>query len=109
MHMPRYPSGVPSQFEAHVHPWPTRYHGPIYTRPVFGLPYVQSPYAVFKPGDFSATATAGFGADLISTALPGTPLAPAMSERKQGMLSGFFIGLVTGAVIALITPKRKRS
>jgi hypothetical protein len=61
MRMPGYPRGVPSQFEAHVHPWPTRYHGPIYTRPTFGLPYVQSPYAVFKPGDFSATATAGLG------------------------------------------------
>ena len=68
MRMPGYPRGVESQYEVHVHPWPTRYHGPIYTRPSFGLPYVQSPYAVFKPGDFSATATAGFGAD--SPAVP---------------------------------------
>lgn len=65
MRMPGYPAGVPSQFSVHVHPWPTRFHGPIYTRPVFGLPYAQSPYAVFKAGDFSATATAGLGYDAL--------------------------------------------
>lgn len=78
MRMPNYPPGVPSQYSVHVHPWPTRYHGPIYTRPTFGLPYVRSPYAVFKPGDFSATATAGFGAD--APAAAPAPAAPAESS-----------------------------
>src|SRR5690606_26227282 len=32
--------------------YPTRFHGPIYTRPVANLPYVRSPHAVFKPDDF---------------------------------------------------------
>ena len=64
MRMPGYPSGVRSQYEVHVHPWPTRYHGPIYTRPEFHLPYVQNPQAVFKPDDFSSFyAQSGVGAD----------------------------------------------
>lgn len=47
-----YAQGVVNPYTAHVHPYPTRYHGGIYTRPVFGLPYVRSPHAVFKPNDF---------------------------------------------------------
>ncbi len=29
--------GVPSPFVMHQHVWPSRFHGPIYTRPVFGF------------------------------------------------------------------------
>lgn len=47
-----YARGVVNPYTAHVHPYPTRFHGAIYTRPVFGLPYVRSPHAVFKPDDF---------------------------------------------------------
>ena len=47
-----YPPGVASPLQAHVHPYPTRFHGAIYTRPVFRFPYVRNPHAVFKPGDF---------------------------------------------------------
>lgn len=47
-----YPRGVINPYTTHVHPYPTRFHGGIYTRPVFGLPYVRSPHAVFKPDDF---------------------------------------------------------
>lgn len=43
---------VPSPYALAVHPYPTRYHGAIYTRPTFGMPYVQNSYAVFKPDDF---------------------------------------------------------
>jgi hypothetical protein len=88
---------VPSQFEAHVHPWPTRYHGPIYTRPVFGLPYVQSPYAVFKPGDFSATATAGLGVETtIPATCPGGCAPPGfLGQFKPGAV--FIAGAAAGA------------
>lgn len=33
--------GVPSPNIPHCHPYPTRYHGPIYNIPVFGKPYRQ--------------------------------------------------------------------
>lgn len=33
--------GVPSPLRQHEHPWPTRYHGPIYTVPYFTEPYQQ--------------------------------------------------------------------
>jgi len=29
----------------HVHPYPTRYHGPIWSYPTFGQPYESNPYA----------------------------------------------------------------
>ncbi len=44
-----YPTGVPSPYITHVHPYPTRFHGGIWTRPEFGLPYVRAPFAVFRP------------------------------------------------------------
>lgn len=37
-------NGVPSPTIPHVHPWPTRYHGPVNTVPVFGRPYRSQPY-----------------------------------------------------------------
>jgi hypothetical protein len=45
--------GVPSPFVAHQHPYPTRYHGGIWTRPEFSFPYVSSPFEVFMPRDFA--------------------------------------------------------
>ena len=47
-----YQRGVPSQYVVHYHPWPTRFHGPLYQRPVFRFPWQSSPQNVFKPGDF---------------------------------------------------------
>ncbi len=51
--------GVPSPYVAHAHPYPTRYHGAIYTRPEFGLPYVPAPFEVFMPRDFAGLGCAG--------------------------------------------------
>lgn len=42
--------GVPSPYAVHVHPYPTRFHGPVYTRPVFGFPVIAKPQDVFTPG-----------------------------------------------------------
>lgn len=43
-------NGVPNPYTMHVHPYPTRFHGPIYTRPVFGFPVIARPQDVFTPG-----------------------------------------------------------
>lgn len=50
------PTGVPSPYTVHVHPYPTRFHGGQWIRPVFGMPWARTPYAVYKPGDLN-----GFG------------------------------------------------
>lgn len=42
--------GVPTQYKLHVHPYPTRFHGANYTRPVFGMPVIARPAQVFTPG-----------------------------------------------------------
>lgn len=38
-------NGVPNPLVPHVHPYPTRYHGPIFNQPMFTRPFVQNPYA----------------------------------------------------------------
>jgi len=50
--MPIQPPGVANPYTVHVHPYPTRYHGSVYTRPVFGFPYVLRPQGVFRPANF---------------------------------------------------------
>jgi len=52
--MPEIQPGVPNRYIVHRHPYPTRYHGTIYTRPVFDLPYVLRPQGVFRPVNFYA-------------------------------------------------------
>jgi hypothetical protein len=44
-----YPAGVPTPYAMHVHPYPTRFHGPIWTRPVFGFPINAIPEGVLMP------------------------------------------------------------
>ena len=53
MLMPGYPAGLPNPLVRHWHPYPTRFHGSIYTRPVFELPYVLSPSNVAQPGEIA--------------------------------------------------------
>lgn len=36
--------GVPNPHVGHVHPYPTRYHGPIWTQPQAGYPYRPATY-----------------------------------------------------------------
>lgn len=49
------PHGVPTPFKTHVHPYPTRFHGGIWTRPVFGFPWVQRPHFVIRPSELNGT------------------------------------------------------
>jgi len=49
MRMPQSPPGVPHPWTPHVHPYPTRYHGGIWKRPVFDFPRVPRPTQVFRP------------------------------------------------------------
>lgn len=37
----RPPKGVPNPYGIRVHAYPTRFHGPIYTRPMFGYPWKE--------------------------------------------------------------------
>jgi hypothetical protein len=50
-------NGVPSPLVPHVHPYPTRYHGPIFNQPMFSQqlainPYALAPYAGLDAAPF---------------------------------------------------------
>lgn len=47
------PHGVPSPYTTHVHPYPTRFHGGIWTRPVFGFPWARTPHFVIRPSELT--------------------------------------------------------
>lgn len=74
------PAGVPNPYGPRLHSYPTRYHGPIYTRPMYSLPFVDRPY------DFGVeTGTAGLG----TTASPLPPIAVGL-----GVLAVLTLGIV---------------
>lgn len=51
--------GVPNPLVPHVHPYPTRYHGPIFNQPQASLPYLVNPYAVPPFSGMGAYSTDG--------------------------------------------------
>ncbi len=61
MQMPASQPGVPSPYVATAHPYPSRFHGGIWTRPVFGLPRVSNVYNVLMPRDFSGVGSSPDG------------------------------------------------
>lgn len=65
-------NGVPNPNVPHVHPYPTRFHGPNFRVPRFGFPYVESPYTV---SPFN-----GFGTACCSSCARGGPC-----EGSSGM------------------------
>ncbi len=67
------PEGVPNPYTVMLHSYPTRYHGPIYTRPEFGLPWAE------RPNDFGLQpAMLGLG-DAASSAPPLGRVVVALS------------------------------
>lgn len=44
---------VSNPYVATTHPYPTRYHGGVWTRPVFGFPRMTAVQSVFKSDDFN--------------------------------------------------------
>jgi hypothetical protein len=64
------PPGVPNPYGPMLHSYPTRYHGPIYTRPMFNLDWAE------RPNDFALEAgMQGLGADEESASPPAWKIA----------------------------------
>jgi len=60
-----FPEGVPNPYTVMLHSYPTRYHGPIYTRSMYSLPFIDQPYDfVVEEG------MEGLGADASAPAAP---------------------------------------
>lgn len=87
--------GVPNPMVPHRHPWPTRYHGPIYTVPGTANPtYVQR--------DMARTPYMGFGAvDLNVTGYPvvdaaaGGAVGYFMAKKKEKRIPMAIAGALT--------------
>jgi hypothetical protein len=108
--------GVPTPYTVHVHPYPTRFHGGIWTRPYSQSPVAPTPYSVLKPDDFAPAAYArypfrGVGA-LDPTAAAIWKLASAVSmaasafhgyKRNQSIGWALAWGAM-GALFPVITP-----
>jgi len=88
--------GVPTPYVAHVHPYPTRYHGGIWTRPVFEFPYAPSPQSVFKPDDFTPDAYSRYPWAAKPTNGLGQDASPLAMVQAVGGLAGMILGAYHG-------------
>lgn len=87
--------GVVSPTVGHNHPYPTRYHGPIWTYPLFSLPYRPTPYTLTPyAGLGSACACKGAeGASGLGTSATfGSPTGSSMLDAVVGAGIGYLIG-----------------
>ncbi len=106
------PPGVPNPYTVMLHSYPTRYHGPIYTRPMYALPWSE------RPNDFALDQSMmGLGAystpapvteadrkvQLVRAAIVvGVAGAGYFAGRAVSKKSGGIIGGVAGAVLGLV-------
>lgn len=99
MKNPGYPAGVPTPYAMHVNPYPTRFHGGIWTRPAFDFPQNQSPTTVFlPPRDIDMIPDKPYSG--LGHALAGGDLAVDAGEgifRPGGYGGGVFDGNLAGA------------
>lgn len=85
------PCGVPSPFKPHAHPYPTRYHGPVWTSGRLGRTLMQHPAymaGAVKPDPFSGSPD-GLGQVLGILQPEGFPRAPLL-DALLGAALGYF-------------------
>lgn len=78
--------GVPSPTIPHTHPYPTRFHGPIYTTPRFMMPYREQSWQ--SPGDYVGP-VAGLGSDSSRPALFGSATGNVLFDTLLGAALGY--------------------
>lgn len=77
------PVEVPGYVTWHARPYPTRFHGGIWKRPVFGLPTVREPTAVFSPTNLNGLGS-GCGA---CSAVGETTITQSLIYTALGLLA----------------------
>ena len=109
-------AGVPNPQIPIEHPWPTRYHGPIFTTPRFGMPFVSRPYARLPYSGTEAPTdpplTTGVGFAVVAGAVVGavagglagrsraaTPQRVARTAGVAGGVAGPALLAITVAVV----------
>jgi len=90
-----YPQGVPNPYIMHRHPFPTRFHGGIWTRPVFGFPLMPRTTSVMVPGYDITNGTAGLGRVPVRRAMAGWNVGQGIF-KPGGYGGGVFDGNISG-------------
>lgn len=96
--------GVPSPLVGHTHPYPTRFHGPIWRYPVATRPFVENPMAVTPYAGFGEDPTAPTTWDKIR--IVALLVAPPVIGAAVGaaIVKNAVIGAAAGAAIGAVTP-----
>lgn len=93
-------NGVPNPQIPHEHPYPTRFHGPVYGVPRFGLPYRKQTWQAPSglPGlapTGGCVGCSGFGLEITGTAaFASTPLASIDTSTTKGRLAQAVIEII---------------
>jgi hypothetical protein len=112
-------NGVPNPKVPHLHPYPTRYHGPIWTWPVFGHGNEPSwREQVYVSPSFLGLGAPPAGGSIVGTVLFASIISLpaslgayyASTKWKEHPLLGAVLGglgatVVAGAVLSAVIPK----
>jgi hypothetical protein len=102
-------AGVPNPQIPFEHAYPTRYHGPIFTIPRFGLPYMPRPYALAPYSGLGAmTETQKKVAYFVAGGAVVGVVVGALAYKKKRALGGG-IGLAAGGAAGLALATMLRS
>jgi hypothetical protein len=109
-----FPDGVPNPFVPMLHSYPTRYHGPIYTRPVTLLPWRERPYDFAVPqgteGLGQLGGASGQGKVLTALLVAGAVGAAAsydLQRRKAGPATA--VAVLGGAALAWYVTRQEQA
>ena len=92
--------GVPSPIVLHEHPYPTRFHGPIWNYPYASLPYRENPYAqppyagldgCLSCSPASGYAEAGGGLGQVNQASTVASAVGIVVDGAVGALGGYLV------------------
>ena len=84
--------GVPNPNVPHVHPWPTRYHGPNYTVPGQPNAYVERPYAKVPYFGIGAAPIFDLSGSQLADAAVGAALGYVASPTKDSKVMWAVVG-----------------
>jgi hypothetical protein len=101
--------GVPNPMVPHRHPWPTRYHGPIFTVPGTAKPtyrqrpYAKAPYMGVGAVPRTENVVGGGLLDAVAGVGVGYLVAPSEKNRVVWMIGGAVAGYAAGLLGVLGT------
>lgn len=96
--------GVPNPLVPHVHPYPTRYHGPIWTQPQAMKPFIPTPYARAPYAGVGQNETPALSPAIKVVSVASAALSAYHGYRRNESVGWAILWGIMGGLAPVITP-----